>query len=147
MVGPGDGDRKEFAVFEPEGILLGGRAADDVDGNGDIDTETDVFGAENVAFFRSEMAFDLVVRKIIELNGGKFVAETFDDAGDGIVDGRMFADVGLEGQWRKRQELNGKIPAERTRHCGEDRELRRNYKAGRERARGHEFWVGRWKWE
>ena len=83
--------------------MLGDGAANDIDGDGDVDPKADVLGAEDLAFGRGEVALDLVVGKIVELDGGKFIAEAFDDAGDGIVDGWVFADVSGGGDRQKRQ--------------------------------------------
>lgn len=67
---------------------------DDVNGDGDIDAKGNMFSAEDVAFGGGEVPFDFVVGKIVELKRGELSAEAFDDAGDGIVDGRVLADVG-----------------------------------------------------
>src|SRR5687768_5394736 len=71
FIRPGNRDRNEAAVLEPERILAWRGRADDVDGHGEVDAEGDVFGAEDVAFGGGKMALDLVVRKIDELDGGE----------------------------------------------------------------------------
>lgn len=137
LVGPGDGEMNEGAVFEPEGMLLGRGEPNDINGNGDVCAERNVLGAEDMAFGRSEVALDLFVGKIMELDRVELLTKALDDAGDRVVDGWMLANVSTGSERGERQTNKaenkgetGNVPTERTSHHKKGNEMAANHKAG-----------------